>query len=316
MDSKQLELFDKFNQPNNLLFSEVFPDTESDEVEYKSAKDGFPNSFWETYSAFGNTNGGVIVLGVKEKKNQILVEGLEDATVDKYKKEFWNAANNRQKVSVNLLRNEDVREYILEGKKVLLMSGRFHYYEGHSMETVTFPFRVFHLLGIKNLILSNASGGVNPNFKVGDIMIVKDHINMMPEHPLRGKNIDELGPRFVDMSEPYNREMIALAEEIAQDQNITVQKGVYVGLQGPTFETPAEYGLVRAIGGDAVGMSTVPEVIVAKHMGMHCFCLSIITDLGGPEIAFAVSHEEVLQAANVAMPHVIKLVKGLVARWE
>ena len=111
----------------------------------------------------------------------------------------------------------------LEGKKVLLMSGRFHYYEGHSMETVTFPFRVFHLLGIKNLILSNASGGVNPNFKVGDIMIVKDHINMMPEHPLRGKNIDELGPRFVDMSEPYNREMIALAEEIAQDQNITVQ---------------------------------------------------------------------------------------------
>lgn len=205
---------------------------------------------------------------------------------------------------------------ILEGKKVLLMSGRFHYYEGHCMETVTFPFRVFHLLGIKNLILSNASGGVNPDFKVGDIMIVKDHINMMPEHPLRGKNLDELGPRFVDMSEPYHRGMIALAEEIAKEKNIHLQKGVYVGLQGPTFETPAEYGLVRAIGGDAVGMSTVPEVIVATHMGMNCFCLSIITDLGGPEIAFAVSHEEVLQAANTAMPNVIQLVKGLVGRFD
>ncbi|MBT0551822.1 purine-nucleoside phosphorylase [Riemerella anatipestifer] len=204
---------------------------------------------------------------------------------------------------------------MLEGKKVLMMSGRFHYYEGHSVETVTFPFRVFHLLGIKNLIVSNASGGVNPNFKVADVMLINDHINMMPEHPLRGKNIDELGPRFVDMSEPYNKKMLSIAEEVAKENNITVHQGVYVALQGPTFETPAEYGLIRAIGGDAVGMSTVPEVIVAKHQGMDVFGISIITDLGGPEIAFNVSHEEVLEAANKAMPNVIKIVKGLVKNY-
>ena len=204
---------------------------------------------------------------------------------------------------------------LLEGKKVLMMSGRFHYYEGHSIETVTFPFRVFHLLGIKNLILSNAAGGVNPNFKVADVMVLKDHINMMPEHPLRGKNIDELGPRFVDMSEPYNRKMIELAKNIAVQEKIDLKEGVYVALSGPTFETPAEYGMVRAIGGAAVGMSTVPEVIVAKHQGMDCFCLSIITDLGGPDISFAVSHEEVLEAANKAMPNVIKIVKGLVNNY-
>lgn len=202
----------------------------------------------------------------------------------------------------------------LEGKKVLMMSGRFHYYEGHDMQTITFPFRVFHLLGIKNLIVSNASGGVNPDFQVADIMIIKDHINMMPEHPLRGKNLDELGPRFVDMSEPYSRRMIALAKEVAAEEGIDAKEGVYVALQGPTFETPAEYGMVRAIGGDAVGMSTVPEVIVAKHQGMDVFGISIITDLGGPEIAFAVSHEEVLAAADKAMPNIIKLVKGLLRK--
>lgn len=205
---------------------------------------------------------------------------------------------------------------ILEGRKVLMMSGRFHYYEGHSMETVTFPIRVFHLLGIKNVILSNASGGVNPAYKVADMVILKDHINMMPEHPLRGKNIEEFGPRFVDMSEPYNKKMIAAAEKVAAENNITVHQGVYVGLQGPTFETPAEYGMIKAIGGDMVGMSTVPEVIVARHMGMDVFCVSIITDLGGPDIAFAVSHEEVLNAANKAMPNVITVVKGLVKNYH
>ncbi|MDO5615181.1 MAG: purine-nucleoside phosphorylase [Cruoricaptor ignavus] len=203
----------------------------------------------------------------------------------------------------------------LEGKKVLMMSGRFHYYEGHDIGTVVFPFRVFHLLGIKNLIVSNASGGVNPNFNVADIMLINDHINMMPEHPLRGKNIDELGPRFVDMSEPYNRKMLEIAENVAKENEIKIHKGVYLALQGPTFETPAEYGMVRAMGGDAVGMSTVPEVIVAKHQGMDCFGISIITDVGGPEIAFSVSHEEVLQAADKAMPNVIKIVKGLVKNY-
>ena len=204
---------------------------------------------------------------------------------------------------------------LLEGKKVLMMSGRFHYYEGYDMKTVTFPFRVFHLLGIKNLIVSNASGGVNPEFRVADVMLIKDHINMMPEHPLRGKNIDEFGPRFVDMSEAYNKKMIEIAEKTAQEQGIKVQQGVYVALQGPTFETPAEYGMIRAIGGDAVGMSTVPEVIVAKHQGMNCFGISIITDIGGPEIAFNVSHEEVLAAADKAMPNVIKIVKGVVREY-
>jgi len=204
----------------------------------------------------------------------------------------------------------------LEGKKVLMMSGRFHYYEGHDIKTVVFPFRVFKLLGIQNLIVSNASGGVNPNFNVADIMIISDHINMMPEHPLRGKNIDELGPRFVDMSEPYHKKMIKVAEDAAAENNIKVHKGVYVALQGPTFETPAEYGMIRAIGGDAVGMSTVPEVIVAKHQGMDCFGISIITDVGGPEIAFSVSHEEVLHAADKAMPNVIKIVKGLVKNYS
>lgn len=203
---------------------------------------------------------------------------------------------------------------ILEGKKVLLMSGRFHYYEGHDIQTVTFPVRVFHLLGIKKLIVSNAAGGVNPDFKVADIMLINDHINLLPEHPLRGRNLDKLGPRFVDMSEPYSKTMLNNALETAQEENLPVHQGVYLALQGPTFETPAEYGMVRAVGGDAVGMSTVPEVIVAKHQGMDCFGLSIITDLGGPDIAFAVSHDEVLQAANKAMPGVIKIVKGVIRK--
>lgn len=204
---------------------------------------------------------------------------------------------------------------LLEGKKVLMMSGRFHYYEGYDIKTVVFPFRVFKLLGIQNLIVSNAAGGVNPNFKVADVMLIADHINMMPEHPLRGKNIDELGPRFVDMSEPYHKGMMAIAEKSAQENHIRLHKGTYVALQGPTFETPAEYGMIRAIGGDAVGMSTVPEVIVAKHQGMDCFGISIITDVGGPEIAYTVSHDEVLQAADKAMPNVIRIVKDVVKNY-
>ena len=194
------------------------------------------------------------------------------------------------------------------------MSGRFHYYEGYAMDEVTFPIRIFHLLGIKKLIVSNASGGVNPAFSIGDIMLIKDHINMFPEHPLRGKNLEQFGTRFPDMSEAYNRSMISLAEEIAKEQGINLQKGVYVGLQGPTFETPAEYGMVRAIGGDAVGMSTVPEVIVARHQGMKVFALSIISDLGGANIAPTVSHTEVLNAVNATMPKVLKLVREFVRR--
>lgn len=195
---------------------------------------------------------------------------------------------------------------------VLMMAGRSHYYEGYNMQEVTFPIRVFYQLGIRKLIVSNASGGVNPDFEIGDIMIIRDHINLFPEHPLRGKNLDKFGVRFPDMSKPYSTSMIAKLEEIASDNNIKVQKGVYVGLQGPSFETPAEYGMVRILGGDAVGMSTVPEVIVARHQNMEVCALSVITDLGGADISPNVSHEEVLQAANKAMPNVIKLVTSLV----
>ncbi|MDO5654916.1 MAG: purine-nucleoside phosphorylase [Flavobacteriaceae bacterium] len=200
----------------------------------------------------------------------------------------------------------------IEGKLVLLMSGRFHYYEGYNMQQVTFPFRVFHLLGIKNLIVSNASGGVNPDFQVGDVMLIRDHINLFPEHPLRGKNDENLGPRFPEMSAAYDKEFIQILQETAEKEGISLKSGVYLGLQGPTFETPAEYGMIRILGADAVGMSTVPEVIVARHQGMRVAALSVITDLGGPEIAIPVSHEEVLNAANVAMPQVIRLVKGLI----
>lgn len=200
----------------------------------------------------------------------------------------------------------------IEGKSVLMMAGRFHYYEGYSMDVVTFPIRVFKGLGIDKLLLSNASGGVNPSYEVGDAVVVTDHINMFPEHPLRGKNHDELGPRFVDMSEPYDRKMIDHVVKYGAEKGIEVKKGIYLGLQGPTFETPAEYGMVRILGADCVGMSTVPEVIVAKHQGMRVFCISVITDLGGPEIAFSVSHEDVLDAANKAMPKIITLVKGLI----
>ncbi len=201
------------------------------------------------------------------------------------------------------------------GKTVLAMRGRFHFYEGWSMQEATFPVRVMKLLGIDNLIVSNASGGVNASFKVGDIMIISDHINMMPEHPLRGKNDELFGPRFVDMHEPYSLAMIAHMEEIAKKQNIKLQKGVYLGLQGPTFETPAEYGMVRNLGADAVGMSTVPEVIVAKHMGMTCFGLSIITDLGVEGSVESVSHEEVKKVAAISEKIVGKLVETFIETY-
>jgi purine-nucleoside phosphorylase len=197
-------------------------------------------------------------------------------------------------------------------KKVMAMQGRFHFYEGYNMQEVTFPVRVMKYLGLQNLIVSNASGGVNSNFVVGDVMIITDHINMMPEHPLRGHNDERFGPRFVNMSEPYSRKLILKAKEIAKELNIDVKEGVYVGLQGPTFETLAEYKMVKAIGGDCVGMSTVPEVIVAKHMDMDCFGISVITDMGDVESIEEVNHEEVLKAAKKAEPHVRELIKNLI----
>lgn len=200
-------------------------------------------------------------------------------------------------------------------KKVVAMQGRFHFYEGYSMKEVTFPVRVMKYLGVEKLIVSNASGGVNPDYKVGSIVIIKDHINMMPEHPLRGKNDERFGPRFVNMSEPYSRKMIAKAKELAASLNIEVKDGVYLGLQGPTFETLAEYRMVKAVGGDCVGMSTVPEVIVARHMEMQCFGISVITDMGDEHSIDTITHDEVLEAAKAAEPHVRNLIQNLITTY-
>lgn len=202
------------------------------------------------------------------------------------------------------------------GKNVVMMSGRFHYYEGYTMEEVTFPVRVMKALGVSTLIVSNAAGGMNSAFKVGDIMLIQDLINLFPEHPLRGPNDERLGVRFPDMSEPFCQEYIAIADKIAVGLSYDVKKGVYVGLQGPTFETRAEYKWLHTIGGDAVGMSTVPEVIVAIHSGMKVFAASIITDLGIREELNTITHEEVLEAANEAAPKLAAIVSRLVAEID
>jgi len=201
----------------------------------------------------------------------------------------------------------------LGGKNVVAMQGRFHFYEGYSMEKVTFPVRVMKFLGIKNLILSNASGGVNPDYEVGDLMILEDHICLIP-NPLIGANLDELGPRFPDMSQPYDKNMIQLAQQIASENNLPVQKGVYVALTGPTLETPAEYKYMRIIGGDTVGMSTAPEVIVARHMDIPCFAMSVITDLGVPGKIQKVTHEEIQKVSEIAEPKLTLIIKELISK--
>jgi purine-nucleoside phosphorylase len=200
-------------------------------------------------------------------------------------------------------------------KKVVAMQGRFHYYEGYSMKEVTFPVRVLKFLGINKLIVSNASGGVNPAYRVGDIMLIKDHINFAPEHPLRGINDERFGPRFVNMSEPYSRKMIAKAKDLADTLNIELKEGVYLGLQGPTFETLAEYKMVKILGADCVGMSTVPEVIVARHMDLETFGVSVITDMGDEDSIETISHDEVLEAAQLAEPKVRTLIKELILKY-
>ncbi len=197
-------------------------------------------------------------------------------------------------------------------KEVLAMQGRFHFYEGYSMKEVTFPVRVFKFIGITHLFVSNASGGLNPNSKVGDIVIINDHINFFPEHPLRGKNENELGPRFPDMSKPYDKKLRNRAKLIALEHGISINEGVYVGVSGPTFETPAEYKMFRILGGDMVGMSTVPEVIVARHMDLKVFGISIITDSGVPGEIVEISHEEVQEVAMKAEPKMTLILRKLV----
>ena len=193
------------------------------------------------------------------------------------------------------------------------MEGRFHYYEGYDMKEVTFPERVMYELGIETLFVSNASGGMNPNFVIGDLMIIDDHINFFPEHPLRGKNFPT-GPRFPDMHEAYDKQLRDLADQIAKEKGIRVVHGVYVGVSGPTFETPAEYKMYHRLGGDAVGMSTVPEVIVARHCGIKVFGMSIITDLGLEDQPVEVSHEEVQVADNKAQPHMNEIMREIIKR--
>jgi len=200
----------------------------------------------------------------------------------------------------------------LGGKPILAMQGRFHFYEGYSMKEVTYPVRVMQLLGFEYLFVSNAAGGMNGSFQVGDIMLIEDHINLFPEHPLRGKNHEDLGERFPDMSEAYNKKLRQLATDIAGKHNIKLQYGIYVGTQGPTFETPAEYHYFKIIGGDAVGMSTVPEVIVARHGGMKVLAFSIITDLGVYGKIVEVSHEEVQAAAKIAQPKMAFIMEEII----
>lgn len=198
-------------------------------------------------------------------------------------------------------------------KDVMAMQGRFHYYEGYTMQEVTFPIRVMRELGIKTVFVSNASGGMNPDFRIGDLMIIRDHINLFPEHPLHGKNLP-YGDRFPDMHEAYDHALIAQAKAIAEEMNIRVVEGVYVGVQGPTFETPSEYRCYRILGGDAVGMSTVPEVIVARHCGIRVFGISVITDLGIEGRPVEVSHEEVQEAANAAQPLMTTIIREMISR--
>ncbi|MBO5252126.1 MAG: purine-nucleoside phosphorylase [Bacteroidaceae bacterium] len=201
----------------------------------------------------------------------------------------------------------------LGAKDILAMQGRFHFYEGYSMQEVTYPVRVMRELGIQNLFVSNAAGGMNPNFEIGDLMIITDHINFFPEHPLRGKNIP-YGPRFPDMSEAYDRKFIQEANQIAIEKGIKVQHGIYIGTQGPTYETPAEYKMFRILGADAVGMSTVPEVIVANHCGIRVFGISVITDIGIEGRIVEVTHEEVQKAADEAQPRMTTIMRELINR--
>lgn len=201
----------------------------------------------------------------------------------------------------------------LGGKRVMAMQGRFHYYEGYDMKQVTFPVRVMQRLDVKTLFVSNAAGGMNKEFKVGDVMVITDQINLFPENPLRGKNYEELGPRFPAMTEAFSRKLIDLADNIAEKKNMRLMHGVYVGTPGPTFETPAEYEYFRIIGGDAVGMSTVPEVIVANHAGMEVFGVSVITDLGGKDIKEVPTHEEVQKAALKAQPNMTSLITEMLS---
>jgi purine-nucleoside phosphorylase len=200
------------------------------------------------------------------------------------------------------------------GKKVVAMAGRFHFYEGYNASQVAYPVRVMKSLGVEILLISNAAGGVNPGFRVGDLMVITDHISFATVNPLIGKNYSELGPRFPDMSQPYDKGLIRAAKTIAEDLNFSLKEGVYFGVTGPTFETRAEYKMIQKLGGDAVGMSTVQEVIIAVHMGLSVFAMSVITDIGIREEENTITHDDVLQAATSAEPRLSSIFKKLIER--
>ncbi len=202
----------------------------------------------------------------------------------------------------------------ISSRPVVAMQGRFHYYEGYTMKQITFPIRVMKFLGVNTLLISNAAGGMNPLFRKGDLMIMVDHINLLGDNPLIGPNDDELGPRFPDMSEPYSQRLIELAEQIALEEKMRIQKGVYVAVAGPNLETRAEYRFLRAIGADVVGMSTVPEVIVARHMNMEVFAVSVITDECFPDALQPVDVADIIKTANEAQPRLTLLMKRLVEK--
>lgn len=199
----------------------------------------------------------------------------------------------------------------LEGKPVVAMQGRFHYYEGYSMQKLTLPVRVMKMLGVEKLLVTNAAGGVNRNFNPGDFMIITDHVNLMGDNPLRGQNLEEFGPRFPDMTEAYNHELIKLAERVGAEKGIMIRKGVYAALSGPSYETPAEIRFLASNGFDAVGMSTVPEVIVANHMGLDVLGISCITNMAAGILARPLNHEEVMETAERVKPKFITLVRGI-----
>ena len=200
----------------------------------------------------------------------------------------------------------------LEGASVVAMQGRFHYYEGYDLKTVVFPVRVMNYLGAKKIIVTNSAGGVNRNFNVGDLMLIRDHLNLMGDNPLIGSNEEELGPRFPDMSEAYDRGLIDLAKRTAKELGINLRKGVYAGMTGPSYETPAEISMLERLGGDAVGMSTVPEVIAANHLGMRVLGISCITNMAAGVLPEALSHEEVIETTKKVKPKFIKLVRNII----
>lgn len=255
------------------------------------------------------------IIGTEPQVGIVLGSGLGSFTNEiKIEKEISYADIPHFHVSTVKGHNSKLVFGEVAGKKVVVMAGRFHYYEGYSAQDVVFPIRVMKMLGIQQLMLSNAAGGTNPDYKVGDLMIITDHISQFHENPLIGKNIEELGTRFPDMSEPYKKTLITKAKAIGLAAGYDIKSGVYIGVTGPTFETRAEYKMVHTLGADAVGMSTVQEVIAAVHMGVPVFAISVITDIGIRPEENIITHEEVLQAAKEAEPKLTHIFKEMIAQ--